>query len=102
MSQRLERERLMYAASRDPSRRDLFGVETFTDEQNNPERLLNDPIFEIENAKCEKGAETEQREHLIAPFHFRDVEARRLRCQRKNRLVRAMHDPQVARRWRSP
>jgi hypothetical protein len=54
----------------------LLRVEPFADEEDDAEGLLDDPIFEVENAEAEERDEAEQRENLIAPFHEGDVRAR--------------------------
>jgi hypothetical protein len=74
------------SSDKNASQRDAFRPESFPDNKDYPERLLYDPMLEIENAQPGENSKTQKREQLIAPFHQRDVPAQKFHCQRKNRL----------------
>jgi hypothetical protein len=47
--------------------------EAFTDEKDDAERFLDNPMLEIKNAKSREENEAEKREQLVAPFHEADL-----------------------------
>ena len=69
MGHRIEREPCVRAARVQPSGGQAMGREPFSDEKNDAERFLHDPVLEIENAKAGEREEAEQRKQLVAPFH---------------------------------
>ena len=69
MRKQVERERSIRAAGKDTGRRDSFRRQTFSDEKNDTERLLHNPVLEIEDAETGEDEETEKGKQLVAPFH---------------------------------
>ena len=43
--------------------------QSLTDEKNNAEWFLDDPVLKVQNAQSGKREQTEKREKLVAPFH---------------------------------
>ena len=69
MRHRIEGQRRVRSTSENPSDGETRGRQSFPDEENDAEWLLDDPVLEVKNPKGREKNEAEKREQLVAPFH---------------------------------
>src|SRR5947207_5395841 len=84
MGHRFECEARIGPANVNPSDRHSRRCEPLSNEENYSKRFLNDPMFEIKNAKRSENHKTEKREQSVAPFHERDLGAQPPDCQSRS------------------
>jgi hypothetical protein len=82
---RFERESRIGAAHVNAGHRDSRRREPFTDEQNDSEGFLHDPVLEVNDAEPAKNQQANKRQQTIAPLHSRDVATLFLDCQSRSR-----------------
>src|SRR4051812_49433589 len=87
MGHRIDRETAIGATHVDARCRHATRGKTFSNEKNDSEWSLNDPMLEIKNAQAGEGEQAEQRKQLIAPFHERRSECDRFSLSTKEALV---------------
>ena len=66
----VQTQTIVRSAGKGSRRRKAIGCKPFSDEQNDSERLPDDPVLKIENTEPGKSEQTQKGQKLIAPFHF--------------------------------
>src|SRR6267143_56382 len=97
----IEDERCIGAGCIDSSHSQPTGRQTFADEEDDSERLLDDPMLEIKNAAGRERDQAEQREQLVAPLHESRCRSASFVLSTKEALVRQADHRQNAPPWRN-
>ena len=101
MRHQIERERCVGAPCIESGHGQTTGRQTFTDEEDDSERLLNDPMLEIKNAAGSERNQAEKREQLVAPLHGSRCRSAWFALSTKEALVRSADPRQTALPWRN-